>query len=149
MEKSEREREEKELKILLVEDLKEHALIIKNALESGKLKTRLWVCEDGEEALDFLYHRGNYASEEEYPKPDVIALDLRLPKIDGVDVLRQIKSEDKLKDIPVIVLTASDRAEDILKTYEEGVSSYLMKSAFIVQKTGKMEKLLETLLSLR
>ncbi len=145
----ERGREEKELKILLVEDLKEHALIIKNALKKSNLKTRLWVCEDGEEALDFLYHRGDYESEEDYPKPDVIVLDLRLPKIDGIEVLKQIKSEDRLKDIPVIVLTASDRPEDILNAYEEGVSSYLMKSAFIVQKTGKMEKLLEVILSFR
>lgn len=143
------EGEEKELKILLVEDLKEHAFIIRSALEESNLKNRIWVCRDGEEALDFLYHRGDYASEKEYPKPDVVLLDLRLPKIDGVGVLKRIKSEENLKDIPVIVLTASERAEDIVETFEEGVSSYLMKSAFIVQKTGKMEKLLEALLSLR
>ena len=145
----EEEEEEKELKILLVEDLKEHAFIIRSALEESNLKNRIWVCRDGEEALDFLYHRGDYASEKEYPKPDVVLLDLRLPKIDGVGVLKRIKSEENLKDIPVIVLTASERAEDIVETFEEGVSSYLMKSAFIVQKTGKMEKLLEALLSLR
>ena len=145
----EEEEEEKELKILLVEDLKEHVFIIRSALEESNLKNRIWVCRDGEEALDFLYHRGDYASEKEYPKPDVVLLDLRLPKIDGVGVLKRIKSEENLKDIPVIVLTASERAEDIVETFEEGVSSYLMKSAFIVQKTGKMEKLLEALLSLR
>ena len=149
MEKGEGEREEKELKILLVEDLVEHALIIKNALERSDLKNRVMVCQDGEEALDFLYNRGDYASKAEYPKPDVVLLDLRLPKIDGIEVLKQIKNEENLKDIPVIVLTASEKAEDIIGTYEEGVSSYLMKSSFIVQKTGKMENLLEVILSLR
>jgi len=140
--------EEKGIKILLVEDLEEHALIIKNILEESDLKNRIWVCQDGEEALDFLYNRGDYASKEEYPKPDVVLLDLRLPKLDGVEVLKQIKSEENLKDIPVIVLTTSKRAEDILDTYEEGAKSYILKSAFIVQKTGKMENLLEAILSL-
>jgi len=70
----------------------------------------------------------------------VVLLDLRLPKIDGMEVLKQMKNEENLKDIPVIVLTASEKAKDIIGTYEEGVSSYLMQSAFIVQKTGKMEE---------
>jgi len=149
MEKGKQEGEEKELKILLVEDLKEHAFIIKSSLEESDLKNKIWICHDGEEALDFLYNRGNYASKGEYPKPDVVLLDLRLPKIDGMEVLKQMKSEEDLKDIPVIVLTASKREVDIIGAYKEGVTSYLMKSAFIVQRTGKMENLLEAILSLR
>lgn len=140
--------EGKETKILLVEDLEEHVLIIRNALEKSKLRHKVFVTRDGEEALDFLYNRADYASKDNYPKPDVILLDLRLPKLDGIEVLKQIKSEEGLKDIPVIVLTSSKRGEDIIKTYEEGVSSYIMKSTFTVEKTGEMERLLDVILSL-
>lgn len=140
------EGEEKEIKILLVEDLEEDILIVERALEKSELRNRLFVARDGEEALDFLYNRGDYASKEEYPKPDVILLDLRLPKLDGIEVLKRIKSEEELKDIPVVVLTSSDRDVDIIKTYEEGVKGYIVKSAFI-QKTAKMEGLLDAIIS--
>lgn len=140
--------EERETKILLVEDLEEHVLLIKHALEESKLRNRVFVTMDGEEALEFLYNTGKYASEEKYPKPDIILLDLSLPKLDGIEVLKRIKSEEEIKDIPVIVLTVSIRDEDIINAYRGGVKSYLLKSAFIVQKTGKMEGLLDTILSL-
>lgn len=144
----EQREEEKEIKILLVEDLEEHVFIIKNALEQSELKKRVWVCRDGEEALDFLYNRGDYASRDKYPKPDVILLDLRLPKLDGMDVLKRIKSEDRLKDIPVVVLTASKRDEDIIRAYKSGTKSYILKSTFIVEKTANMEGLLDAIISL-
>ncbi len=142
---------EKEIKILLVEDLEEHVLIVENALEGSKLRNRLFVTRDGEEALDFLYKRGKYA-DTDYPKPDVILLDLRLPKIDGIEVLKKIKEEEGLKDIPVVVLTSSDREDDIIKSYEGDVKSYLLKSVLLksvlIQKTGKMRELLDAILSL-
>jgi two-component system response regulator len=141
--------DKKELKILIVEDQEEHVLIIKNALEKSERAQRIWVCRDGEEALDFLYNRGAFAAKEGYPKPDVILLDLRLPKVDGLEVLKQIKADEQLKDIAVIVLTASERGEDILEAYKDDVQSYMLKSAFIVSKTGKMEGLLDALLSIR
>ena len=140
--------EEKEIKILLVEDLEEHVLIIRTVLERSRLRKRVFVASDGEAALDFLYNRGDYADEKKYPKPDIILLDLRLPKLDGIEVLEQIKQEEELKDIPVVVLTSSARDDDIIKTYEEGVKSYILKSAFIVQKRGKMEGLLDAIISL-
>ncbi len=143
-----KEREEKEIKILLIEDLEEHVLIIKKVLKESRLRNMVFVTRDGEEALDFLYNRGDYADEKKYPKPDVILLDLRLPKLDGIEVLEQIKQEEEIKDIPVVVLTASERDEDIIRTYEEGVKSYILKSAFIVQKRGKMEGLLDAIISL-
>jgi len=139
----------KELKILIVEDQEEHVLIMKNALEKSERAQRIWVCRDGEAALDFLYNRGAFAAKTAYPKPDVILLDLRLPKVDGLEVLKQIKADEKLKDISVIVLTASERGEDIIEAYKDDVQSYLLKSAFIVSKTGKMEGLLDVLLSIR
>jgi two-component system response regulator len=140
--------EKKELKILIVEDLEEHARIIMDALENTEREKRIWLCRDGAEALDFLYNRGTYASKKEYPKPDVVLLDLRLPKVDGLEVLNQIKGEKSLKDIPVIVLTASEKGEDIIEAYKDDVQGYLLKSAFIVSKSGKMEGLLDVLLSL-
>jgi two-component system response regulator len=141
--------DKKELKILIVEDQEEHVLIIKNALEKSERAQRIWVCRDGEEALDFLYNRAAFASKRAYPKPDVILLDLRLPKVDGLEVLKQINANGQLKDIAVIVLTASERGEDILEAYKDDVQSYILKSAFIVSKTGKMEGLLDALLSIR
>lgn len=143
-----KEESEKEIKILLVEDLEPHVLLIKNALEESKMRERVFVARDGEEALDFLFNRGDYASVDEYPKPDVILLDLGLPKIDGIEVLERVKSEEKLKDIPVVVLTASESGEDIIKTYEGGVKSYILKSTFFAKKKGKMEGLLDTIFSL-
>lgn len=143
------EREEKEIRILLVEDLKEHVIIIRTALEKSKLRNRVFVTSDGEKALDFLYNRGDYADEKKYPKPDIILLDLRLPKLDGLEVLEQIKREEGIKDIPVVVLTSSERDDDIIKTYEEGVKGYILKSAFIVQKaTEKIDGLLDVIISL-
>jgi len=140
-------KEKKEIKILLVEDLEEHVLLIKNTLEHSGLKKRIWVCRDGEAALDYLYNRGDYASKEKYPKPDIIVLDLRLPKLDGLEVLKRIKSEERLKDIPVVVLTVSDETEDIRSVYNEEGTGYLLKSAFIVEKSKKMEGLLDAILS--
>ncbi|HDS45378.1 MAG TPA: response regulator [Methanomicrobia archaeon] len=134
-----------ELKILIVEDQEEHVLIIKNALEKSERAQRIWVCRDGEEALDFLYNRAAFASKRAYPKPDVLLLDLRLPKIDGLEVLKRIKADEHLKDIAVIVLTASERGEDIIEAYKDDVQSYILKSTFIVSKTGKMEGLLDAI----
>jgi two-component system response regulator len=140
--------EKKELKVLIVEDEEEHVLIIKDALERSKRAKRIWVCRDGADALDFLFNRGKYVSKSAYPKPDFILLDLRLPKVDGLEVLDQIKADEQLKEIPVIVLTASERGEDIIEAYRDDVKGYLLKSAFIVSKTGQMEGLLDALLSL-
>jgi len=127
---------EKELNILLVEDTEEHALLIKRALEDGMLKPRLFWVHDGEEALDFLYNRADYADEKEYPRPDLILLDLRLPGISGIEVLEQIKKEEKLKDIPVTVLTVSDEDEDILRCYQAGARGHVLKSAALADKAS-------------
>ena len=141
------DKEKKRIKILLVEDLEEHVLLIKNTLEHSGLKKSIWVCRDGEAALDYLYNRGDYASKEKYSKPDIIVLDLRLPKLDGLEVLKRIKSEESLKDIPVVVLTASEETEDIRSVYNVEGTGYLLKSAFIVEKSKKMEGLLDAILS--
>ena len=96
-----------ETNILLVEDTEEHAVLIMRSLEDGKLRPRLFWVVDGKAALEFLHNRGHYADRESNPKPDIILLDLKLPKVSGLEVLEQIKGERKLRDIPVVVLTAS------------------------------------------
>ena len=138
----------KEINILLVEDTEEHALLIRRGLEDGLLKHRLFWVKDGEEALDFLFQRAGYAAVEDYPRPDIILLDLRLPKLSGNEVLEKIKAEDKLKDIPVVVLTVSDQREDIIRSLQSGAQSYVLKSVAIAPKTEGVRGILDAIISL-
>jgi CheY-like chemotaxis protein len=138
----------KELDILLVEDTEDHALLMKRALEAGQLKPRLFVVTDGEAALDFLYNRGDYTDREANPRPDIILLDLNLPKISGLEVLEQIKGDAKLKNVPVAVLTASDEAKDIVGSYRAGAESYITKSVVFLQKGEGPGTILNAILSL-
>jgi CheY-like chemotaxis protein len=139
---------EKEINILLVEDTEEHAQLIGRMLQDGRLRHRLFLVRDGETALDFLFNRGDYADEREYPRPDVILLDLRLPGLSGIEVLEQIKKEEKLKDIPVAVLTVSDEDEDILRSYQAGARSYLLKSVGLIPKAAEGQRILDAIVSL-
>lgn len=116
----------KRLKILLVEDNPDDVLITQRTLKKGNLKDELFVVKDGEEALDFLNKRGAHP---EAPKPDLIFLDLNLPKISGLEVLEKIKQNEQLRRIPVIVLTMSKREEDRIRAYDSGASSYIQKPA--------------------
>ncbi len=138
----------REINILLVEDTEEHAVLIKRALEDGKLKPRLFWITDGKAALDFLYNRGDYTDIEANPKPDIILLDLKLPKVHGLKVLEQIKGEERLKDIPVVVLTASDEGEDIIRSYQEGAESYFTKSVLFLNKGANPTVILDTLMTI-
>ena len=140
--------EQKDTNILLVEDTEEHAVLIKRALESGKQKLRIFWLKDGKAALDFLNNKGEYADREANPKPNIILLDLKLPKVHGLKVLEQIKGNKGLKDIPVIVLTASDEGKDIIKSYEEGADSYCTKSVLFVNKGGDSAKILDTVMAM-
>ena len=111
--------------VLLVEDDEEHAVLIMRTLEEVKVKV-YWV-SDGEEAMDYLLHRGIYKDEEKSPRPDLILLDLRLPKLDGHEVLKEIKRSEDLKIIPVVVLTISESEADMIKAYHNHANSYLVK----------------------
>lgn len=140
--------EQREINILLVEDTEEHAVIVKRMLEDGKLNSRIFLTRDGQAALDFLYHHGDYADGNVYPRPDIILLDLKLPKVNGLEMLARIKGEDGLKDIPVVVLTASDEAKDILTSYERGADSYLTKSVLFLSKGAEPTVILDTVISM-
>ncbi|TDT39687.1 two-component system response regulator [Streptomyces sp. BK208] len=110
--------------VLLVEDDPGDELMTREAFEDNKIGNTLHVVRDGEEALDFLYRRGRHS---EAPRPDLILLDLNLPKYDGRQVLEQIKSDDGLSDIPVVVLTTSSAEEDILRSYRLHANAYVTK----------------------
>ena len=115
------------VKILLVEDNLQDIEITRRAFAKGKVKFVLIVVRDGQEALDYLYHQGKYSDPATSPRPGMILLDLNLPKLGGMEVLQEIKKDDSLKAIPVIVMTASPREEDIVRTYKLGVNTYIQK----------------------
>lgn len=115
------------MNILLVEDNADHAELALKALENGHVASRVYWVKDGEEALDFLHRRGRFTNPVAAPRPVLILLDLKLPKVDGQEVLRQIKSDESLRSIPVVMLTAGDRQEEIAATYRAGANSFVMK----------------------
>lgn len=140
--------EPKEINVLVVEDTEEHALLIRRDLEEGVIKHRLFLARDGQEALDFLFNRADFANPDKFPRPDIILLDLRLPRISGIEVLETISAEEGLKDIPVIVLTASDQQGDILKSIQAGARGYVLKSGTIAAKTGDVKGILDAIVTL-
>ena len=113
-------------RILMVEDDPKDVELTMTALEGYNLANEVIVTRDGEEALDYLYRRGKYSTRST-DHPAVILLDLKLPKIDGLEVLRQVKSDDNLKMIPVVVLTSSREENDLVSSYKLGVNAYVVK----------------------
>jgi two-component system response regulator len=110
--------------VLLIEDDAGDELMTREAFEDNKIKNTLHVCRDGEEGLDFLYRRGAHP---DAPRPDLILLDLNLPKYDGRQILEKIKSDADLCHIPVVILTTSQAEEDILRSYKLHANAYVTK----------------------
>ena len=129
------------LTILHVEDDRDHANLVMHALRRHQVANRIYLVEDGRAALDYLLRQGDYEDPEKSPRPNLILLDLRLPKIDGLEVLREIKTTDELLKIPVVVLTSSDAEKDIAQSYEYHANSYLVKPVGFERFTGMMEHL--------
>lgn len=113
--------------ILLVEDEAAHAELTKRAIRKAGNANQIHIVSDGEEAFDYLYNRGKYEDKVKYPIPGLILLDIKLPGMDGVEVLKKIKENPLLKRIPVIMLTTSEREEDVVRSYEHYANSYLTK----------------------
>jgi DNA-binding response OmpR family regulator len=113
-------------RILMVEDDNNDVDMTMTALDEYNLANEVIVARDGAEALDYLFYRGKYESRSS-ENPAVLLLDLKLPKVDGLEVLRQVKSDDKLKMIPVVVLTSSHEEKDMVASYELGVNAYVVK----------------------
>lgn len=110
--------------ILLVEDNEDDVLITRRAWKKGQIRNKLYVVRDGEEALEFLYRKGEYVDS---PRPCLMLLDLKMPGVDGFEVLETIKGDASLKKIPVIILTTSSWNRDIEYAYEMGANSYIVK----------------------
>ncbi len=113
--------------ILLADDDPDDCLLAQEALAESHLMNDLYVVGDGEELLDFLRHRGKYADPASAPRPGLILLDLNMPRKDGREALREIKSDPALRRIPVVVLTTSQAEEDIYRSYDLGVNSFISK----------------------
>jgi two-component system response regulator len=113
--------------ILLVEDDPAHAEIVKRNLSEYRIANRLFHVEDGQEALDYLFRENQFASPHASPRPDLVLLDLRLPKVDGQEVLRRLQADVDLRSIPVVVLTTSTAEIDMISAYTNGAASYLTK----------------------
>jgi len=113
-------------RILLVEDDPKDVELTLNALGENNLVNDIAIARDGEEALDFLYRRGTFASRSE-GNPILILLDLKMPKLDGIQVLRQLKGDEQMRCIPVVVLTSSREAPDLVECYKLGVNAYVVK----------------------
>ncbi|MCG9792105.1 response regulator [Flavobacterium algicola] len=113
--------------ILLVEDNPDDAGLVIRALKKSNLTNKLLHVHDGEQALDFIFCKGNYASRNIEDKPKLILLDLKMPKVGGIEVLRAIKEDKRTVAIPVVIMTSSSEERDIVESYEYGTNSYIVK----------------------
>jgi len=116
-----------EIEILLVEDNPNDVELALRALKKHNLANKVHVAKDGAEALEYIFGTGSYAGRDVNNKPKVVFLDLKLPKVDGLEVLRRIKSDERTKVIPIVVLTSSTEERDIIESYQLGVNSYIVK----------------------
>lgn len=116
-----------QIEILLVEDNIHDAEMTIRALNKVKLANNLVHVKDGEEALDFIFGTGQYAGRDIQQRPKVVLLDIKMPKVDGIEVLRQIKSNEATKSIPVVIMTSSREEQDVITSYQLGVNSYVVK----------------------
>jgi CheY-like chemotaxis protein len=126
--------------ILLAEDNAHDVELVVTALKDARLANEIIVARDGAEALDCLRRKGKFASRTS-PQPAVILLDLKMPKVDGQEVLRQIRSDPELKEIPVVVLTSSREETDLMRSYELGVNAYVVKPVDFEEFTSAVGKL--------
>jgi CheY-like chemotaxis protein len=117
----------KPVNILLVEDNEDHIELTLRALKNNNIINEIHVVKNGQEALDFVYHQGEYEDTEKYPRPGLILLDIHLPKVNGLEVLEALKKDHDVKSIPIIILTTSSRDEEIAKSYAGGANSYVTK----------------------
>ena len=115
-----------QVEILMVEDSSLDAELMMRAMKSGGLANRLLWVKDGQEALDFLFRQGEFANRED-TVPRLVLLDLKMPRVDGIEVLKAIKADEKTKRIPVVIMTSSQEERDVAQSYDLGVNSYVVK----------------------
>ena len=129
------------VEILIVEDTPEDLDLALRALRKANLTNHIHVARDGEEALQFIFCEGPHAGRKIENGPKVILLDLKLPKVDGLEVLKRIKSDPRTKSIPVVVLTSSKEQNDVVESYHLGVNSYIVKPVNFEQFSEAVQKL--------
>ncbi|MBI5570848.1 MAG: response regulator [Desulfomonile tiedjei] len=129
------------VRILLVEDNEDHAEVVRRGLKCHGMSNDIRHVLDGSVALDYLLRRGEYEDPQKSPRPHVILLDLRLPKVDGLEVLKEIKEHAELRRIPVVVLTSSQAESDVAVAYDHHVNSYLVKPLHFKQFTELLRDL--------
>ena len=129
------------VEILIVEDTSEDLDLTLRALRKAKITNHIQVARDGEEALEFIFCEGPFAERKIEDGPKVILLDLKLPKIDGLEVLQRIKGDPRTKSIPVVVLTSSREQNDVVESYNLGVNSYIVKPVNFEQFSEAVQKL--------
>lgn len=135
-----RETQQEPQVILLVEDNPAHAELVQRSLEDHRVANKVYHVFDGKMALAYLFRQGSFVDAEKSPRPHLILLDLRLPKISGLDVLRIIKTTDELHNIPVVILTTSEAERDIKRAYEQHVNGYVVKPVDSEQFTRLMKE---------
>jgi CheY-like chemotaxis protein len=129
------------VEILIVEDNEQDLELAQRALRKAKLTNLIHVVRDGQEALEFIFCQGPYSGRKIENSPKVILLDLKLPKVDGLEVLKRIKSDPRTKTIPVVVLTSSKEQSDVVESYHYGVNSYIVKPVNFEQFSEAVQKL--------
>lgn len=113
--------------ILMAEDDPDDRLLVQEAVREAKLNNNLIFVEDGQELMEYLRRLGSFSDKTQFPKPHLILLDLNMPRMDGREALKEIKADPELRSIPIVVLTTSKAEEDIVKTYDLGVSGFITK----------------------
>ena len=129
------------INILLAEDNIDHAHLVIQSFKNYQVANKIHHVEDGREALDFLFRLGKYSDPKTSPRPHVFLLDLRMPKVDGLEVLQEVKTNEDLKTIPIVVLTSSSAEMDIVKAYKYSANSYIVKPMDFKGFTNLMEVL--------
>ncbi len=127
--------------ILLVEDNPDDVVLTKMALEKSRIVNRLVVAEDGEVALDYLFSRGKFTDRDSKQMPEVVLLDLKLPRVDGLEVLRQVRANPATNLLPVVVLTSSSEDQDMIKSYKLGCNSFIIKPVDFDQFVNAVQQL--------
>lgn len=127
--------------ILLVEDNADDEALTLRALNKNRIANRIAVVRDGAEALDFLFCRGAYADRDPFDLPQVTLLDLKLPKVDGLEVLRQMRNDDRTRTLPVVILTSSKEEQDLVAAYSNGANSYVRKPVDFNQFADSIKQL--------
>ncbi len=129
------------VEILLVEDNPNDVELTLHALKKNHIANRIHVVRDGAEALDFLFASGTYSDRRIEDAPKVVLLDLKLPKVDGLEVLKQVKGDGRTRSIPVVVLTSSREERDLVQSYQLGVNNYILKPVDFDQFTEAVRQL--------